>query len=68
MQPQGPTSTDLPLLLRRLADEIESQGIDTDDILDLVFSNDEITAYGGWWRATVYWSTSDDVPDTNAAQ
>lgn len=64
--PEGPTSSNLPLLLRRLADEIEAEGIDGDDILDLVFSNDEITEHGGWWRATLYWQPNGDTPDASA--
>jgi hypothetical protein len=63
--PEGPTSAQLPLLLRRLADEIEAEGIDGDDMLDLVFSNDQVTEYGGWWRATLYWSPDDDTSDTS---
>lgn len=58
--PEGPTSTDLPLLLRRLADTIEADGIKTDDILDVQISGDEVTEYGSWWRATVYWSPDAD--------
>lgn len=57
--PEGPTSNDLPLLLRRVADVIEAQGVSMDDILDLHISGDEVTEHGSWWRATLYWSTSE---------
>jgi hypothetical protein len=54
--PAGPTSTDLPLLLRRLADLIEEFGITSDELLDVTISGDEVTEDGSWWNATVYWS------------
>ena len=54
--PAGPDVENLPLLLRRLADEIERAGIKNDDLLDVTFSNDELTDDGFSWRATVYWS------------
>ena len=54
--PEGPSSGDLPLLLRRVADAIEADGISMDDILDLQISGDEVTEHGSWWRATLYWS------------
>lgn len=53
---EGPTSNDLPLLLRRLADQIETDGIKHDDILDVTITGAEITEHGSWWQATVYWS------------
>lgn len=56
---EGPASNDLPLLLRRLADLIEEEGIKNDDILDLVVSGDQVTEYGNWWRATLYWAPDD---------
>ncbi|MEO7268006.1 MAG: hypothetical protein ABIW49_02240 [Knoellia sp.] len=46
----------MPLLLRRLADQIEAEGIKSSEILDLTINGSEITEYGSWWRATVYWS------------
>lgn len=55
--PSGPDEENLPLLLRRLADQIEEQQIVSTDILDLTVSS-EITANGPWWSATVYWSPS----------
>jgi hypothetical protein len=48
-------STDLPKLLRRVAEQIEARGIEAMDILDLTITN-EITADGPWWSATIYWS------------
>ncbi|MBV6726567.1 hypothetical protein [Nocardioides daeguensis] len=57
--PEGPASTDLPLLLHRVADTIEELGLTHDEILDLVISGDEITEYGSWWNATLYWSPRD---------
>ena len=56
--PHGPDVENLPMLLRRLADEIERVGIPNDDLLDVTFSNDELTDDGYCWRATVYWSTA----------
>lgn len=56
--PQGPEVTNLPLLLRRLANEIERADIARDDLLDVTLSNDEFTDDGFCWRATVYWSPS----------
>jgi hypothetical protein len=46
---------DLPRLLRRVADAIEDQAIQPDEILDLTISSDT-TDSGPWWSATVYWS------------
>lgn len=48
-------ATDLPRLLRRIADEIEGREIDPMEILDLTVSH-EMTRDGPWWSATVYWS------------
>ncbi len=53
---EGPKSNDLPLLLRRLADQIEADDIKMDELLDVVIAGGEITEHGSWWRATVYWS------------
>ena len=47
--------TDLPYMLRRLADEIERRQIDPMEMLDLTISH-EMTADGPWWAAHVYWS------------
>ncbi len=48
-------ATDLPRLLRRLADEIELRAIDPMDIVALAIS-EEMTEDGPWWDATVVWS------------
>lgn len=53
--PRTDGATDLPRLLRRLADEVEKREIDPLTILDVTVS-DEITEDGPWWSATVYWS------------
>jgi hypothetical protein len=49
------TATSLPVLLRRVADEIEAREIQPMQILDLTVS-EEMTASGPWWSATVYWA------------
>lgn len=54
--PEGPASSDLPMLLRRLADAIEAEGIKSDDILDVTINGAEVTEYGSWWQSAVYWS------------
>lgn len=51
----GPTTTDLPLLLRRIAEEIERREIDPRQILDLTVSS-EISEDGPEWSVTLYWS------------
>lgn len=56
--PRGAGETDLPKLLRRVADEIEARGVEPGDILDLSISH-EITSVGPSWRATLYWSPDD---------
>jgi len=63
--PRDDGSTDLPRLLRRLADHIEELGIQPMDVLDVTIAQD-ITEDGPWWSATVYWSPdaeADDVSD-----
>ncbi len=52
--PRGPEETNLPLLLRRVAELIEDERMDPMDILDLTVSS-EITENGPWWSVTVYW-------------
>ena len=47
--------TDLPLLLRRVADQIEADGITAMELLDVTISQ-TIGAEGPTWAATVYWS------------
>lgn len=56
--------TDLPHLLRRLADHIEALALDPMEIGDLVISS-EITEDGPWWSGTFYWSPDDDDPQTD---
>ena len=49
--------SDLPYLLRRMADAIEAEGIESDQIMDVTVSSsldDEVE--GEWWSMTVYWS------------
>ena len=53
--PTGPTATDLPLLLRRAAEEIERREINPMQILDLTVSS-EISEDGPEWSVTLYWS------------
>ncbi len=53
--------TDLPHLLRRVADMIEEAKIQPMEILDLKVDS-EITENGPWWSATVYWSPDRDEP------
>ena len=50
---------DLAHLLRRVADEIDRQGLRPNALLDVTISQ-EITGDGPWWSATVYWAP--DVP------
>ena len=47
--------TDLPLLLRCVADQIEACGITPMELLDVVV-HQEITADGPSWSVNVYWS------------
>lgn len=57
--PRNDGATDLPRLLRRLADEIEGREVRAMDILDLTVSH-EIIEDGPWWSATLYWSPEND--------
>ncbi len=57
--PLNDGATDLPRLLRRLADQIEEREVKAMDILDLTISN-EITKDGPWWSATLYWSPQNE--------
>jgi len=56
--PRGNDETNLPMLLRRLADLLVELDIHQEDVLDVTISS-QITERGPWWSATVYWS-----PDT----
>jgi hypothetical protein len=51
----GPTATDLPLLLRRVADGIEQRKITPMQVRDLTVSS-ETNEDGPWWSVTLYWS------------
>ena len=63
--PEGPSGPDLPLLLRRLADAIQSAGISSEALLDVSLGSDQINEYGTCWRATVDWAP--DAPTTSYA-
>lgn len=56
---KGDLAYDLPMLLRRVADEIEGQEINLDQLLDVVIGRGEVTELGAPWRATVYWSSEE---------
>lgn len=58
--PEGPTVENLPLLLRRVADLIEELDIKPDELLDVTFSNDDLTDDGFRWTAAIYWQTEED--------
>jgi hypothetical protein len=57
---EGENESNLPLLFRRIAGEMESRGIEAADILDVAISN-EPRESGPWWTVTVYWSP--DAPN-----
>ena len=57
--PRDDRPSDLPHLLRRVADEMDVRSIKPMDVLDLTISQ-EMTEDGPWWSATVYWSTDVD--------
>lgn len=59
--PREDGASDLPRLLRRLADAMEEAGIGAMEMLDLNVHH-EMTEDGPWWSGTVYWS-----PDTGDA-
>jgi hypothetical protein len=59
-------ASDLPRLLRRVADSIEQRAIAPMELLDVTVSQ-EITGDGPWWSLTVYWSPDgDDSAPTDA--
>jgi hypothetical protein len=60
----GHDPTDLPHLLRRVADEIEQREIQAMNILDLMVSSD-IDADGPHWSVTLYWATDQAHPDAH---
>jgi hypothetical protein len=53
--PRDDGPTDLPRLLRRLADEMESRSIHPEDVITLTIHS-EVTEDGPWWSATLVWS------------
>ncbi|BBC34553.1 uncharacterized protein SGFS_058470 [Streptomyces graminofaciens] len=55
--PAGTGQDDVPALLRRVADSIESLGLV--EVQDLVMHT-EVTADGGWPSLTVYFSDAED--------
>ncbi len=61
--PRDDGASDLPRLLRRLADVLESQRIDPMDILDMTVSRD-MTEDGPWWSVSLYWSPDDPSETT----
>jgi hypothetical protein len=67
--PEGPSGSDLPMLLRRAAAEIEAMDLDPFDVLDVTVSCD-ITDLGPWWCVSVYWSApaeAEPEPDDEPA-
>ncbi len=54
--PRADGASDLPRLVRRLADEVERLEIDPLGILDVTVSH-EMTEDGPWWSAALYWSS-----------
>ncbi len=56
--PEGTSGPDLPLLLRRVADAIESEGIRPEDLLDVTVGGDMANEHGPGWRATVNWAAA----------
>lgn len=55
--PKGPGQSDVPALLRRVADSIEELG--AIEVQDLTLSSDA-TEHGNWWSATVYFDFAED--------
>mgnify|MGYP001460995583 CR=1 FL=1 len=52
--PEGKHASNLPMLLRRVADQMEYDGIEPMDILALTVEQ-EMTADGPWWSVQVFW-------------
>ncbi|MEJ5913896.1 hypothetical protein [Pseudokineococcus sp. 1T1Z-3] len=55
-------ATDLPRLLRRIADHMEHEGIGPMEVMDLTVS-EEMTEHGPWWSATVYWAPGEPAEE-----
>lgn len=51
----GKHASDLPRLLRRVAKRIEARGITPMELMDVTIQQ-EMTADGPYWSATVYYS------------
>ncbi len=59
--PYGPEyGTDLPLLLRRVADQLEHDGFEPMDFLGLTVEQD-IEEFGPWFSVTLFLSPSSGV-------
>lgn len=52
--------TDLPHLLRRMAQQIDELKLNPMEIGDLVVHS-EMREDGPWWSITLYWQASDDA-------
>jgi hypothetical protein len=58
--PYGPEyGSNLPLLLRRVADQMEHDRIQPMDFLGLTV-NEEMTEHGQWFSVSVFWSPDDE--------
>ncbi len=57
--PMGEHAGNLPMLLRRVADQMEHDGMKPMDILALTVDQ-EMTAEGPWWSVQVFWSPDAD--------
>jgi hypothetical protein len=57
--PRGKHASNLPMLLRRVADQMEHDGMKPMEILDLSV-HQEMTAKGPWWSVTVYWAPNEE--------
>lgn len=60
--PRKKNPTDLPMLLRRVADQMEQDGIRPMEIRALTVDS-EMTADGPWWSVQVFWSPADRNDD-----
>jgi len=56
--PEGEHASNLPLLLRRVADQMEHDGIQAMDFLGLTVT-EEMTEDGPWFSVSVFWSPDD---------
>ena len=58
--------SDLPHLLRRIADELDRLQVRPMELLDVTIAG-EMTGDGPWWSATVYWSPDEGSAEASAA-